>query len=215
MTLSDRAEEILETLWIEIIEREKDSCDSSMLKDDDGLKELSETGHVKLKDNRIKLTLKGKEESKNCIRRHRLAERLFTDVLDLKGNLVHDTSCKFEHFLNKGLEENICTLLGHPKTCPHGRPIPEGNCCKDLKRMPQKMNMPLYELGVHKKAKITYLQTHNQDMLKKIIAMGALPKTDITLLQKSPSIVFKIGKSQFAVDKDLASCIYISPTNAG
>ena len=213
MTLSDRAEEILETLWIEIIERKKDNCDSSMLKDDDGLKELSETGHVRVKDNRITLTRKGKEESKSCIRRHRLAERLFTDVLDLKGKLVHDTSCKFEHFLNRGLEENICTLLGHPTTCPHGRPIPEGNCCKDLKRMPQKMNIPLAELDTHKKAKIAYLQTHNRDMLKKIIALGALPKTDITLLQKSPSIVFKIGKSQFAVDKELASCIYISQNN--
>ena len=213
MTLSDRAEEILETLWIEIIERKKDNCDSSMLKDDDGLKELSETGHVRVKDNRITLTRKGKEESKSCIRRHRLAERLFTDVLDLKGKLVHDTSCKFEHFLNRGLEENICTLLGHPTTCPHGRSIPEGNCCKDMKRMPQKMNMPLDELDTHKKAKIAYLQTHNRDMLKKIIALGALPKTDITLLQKSPSIVFKIGKSQFAVDKELASCIYISQNN--
>jgi DtxR family Mn-dependent transcriptional regulator len=209
MTLTDRAEEIMETLWIEIIENEKGECDSSMLRDDDGLKELSESGFVRVKGNRITLTRKGKEESKSCIRRHRLAERLFTDVLDLKGKLVHDTSCKFEHFLNKGLEENICTLLGHPKTCPHGRPIPEGNCCKDLKRIPQKMNMPLAELATHKKAKITYLQTHNRDMLKKIIAMGALPKTDITLLQKSPSIVFKIGKSQFAVDKELASCIII------
>ncbi len=213
MTLTDRAEEILETLWIEIVEHEKDNCDSSLLKDDDALKELTDAGHVKVKNNQITLTRKGKEESKNCIRRHRLAERLFTDVLDLKGNLVHDTSCKFEHFLNKGLDENICTLLGHPKTCPHGRPIPEGNCCRDLKRMPQKMNMPLAELTAHKKAKITYLHTHDRDMLKKIIAMGALPKTNITLLQKTPSLVFKIGKSQFAVDKELASCIFVSQSN--
>ena len=156
------------------------------------------------------MTRKGKEEAKSCIRRHRLAERLFTDVLDLKGTLVHDTSCKFEHLLHKGLDENICTLLGHPKTCPHGRPIPEGNCCKDLKRMPQKMNVPLSELGLHKKARITFLQTHNREMLKRIIAMGALPKTHITLLHKFPSYVFKIGKSQFAIDSDLASCIYVS-----
>jgi DtxR family Mn-dependent transcriptional regulator len=40
--------------------------------------------------------------------------------------------------------------------------------------------------------------------------MGALPKTEITLLQKFPSYVFKIARSQFAVDKELASCIYVS-----
>jgi DtxR family Mn-dependent transcriptional regulator len=214
MALSDRAEEILETLWTQIVERKKDMCDASLLKDDDGLKELSESGFIKVKNSNVKLTRKGKEEAKSCIRRHRLAERLFTDVLDLKGNLVHDTSCKFEHFLNKGLDENICTLLGHPRSCPHGRPIPEGNCCKDLKRMPQKMNVPLPELGLHKKARVVFLQTHNREMLKKIIAMGALPKTNITLLQKYPSYVFKIGKSQFAVDNDLASCIYVSQTAA-
>lgn len=211
MTLTDRAEEILETLWTEIMERERDTCDASMLKDDDGLKELSREGYVKIRSNNITLTRKGKEEAKNCIRRHRLAERLFTDVLDLKGKLVHDTSCKFEHLLHRGLDENICTLLGHPKTCPHGRPIPEGKCCRDLKRMPQKMNIPLPELGLHKKARIAFLQTDNRDMLKKIIAMGALPKTDITLLQKFPSYVFRIDKSQFAVDRELASCIYVSP----
>lgn len=79
-----------------------------------------------------------------------------------------------------------------------------------MKRMPQKMNVPLPELGLHKKGRIVFLQTQNQEMLKKIIAMGALPKTNITLLQKYPSYVFKIGKSQFAVDNDLASCIYVS-----
>ena len=212
MSLTDRAEEILETLWTEIIERKKENCDASLLKDDDGLKELNESGLVKIKNSNIKLTRKGKEEARSCIRRHRLAERLFTDVLDLKGSLVHDTSCKFEHFLNKGLDENICTLLGHPKTCPHGRPIPAGNCCKDLKRVPQKLNIPLVELSLHKKARIVFLQTDNREMLKKLIAMGTLPKTNITLLQKYPSYVFKIGKSQFAVDNDLASCIYVTQT---
>ena len=125
MTLTDRAEEIMETLWTELVERKKDKCDASLLKNDDALKEIKDAGFIKIKDNNISLTRKGKDEAKSCIRRHRLAERLFTDVLDLKGSLVHDTSCKFEHFLNKGLDENICTLLGHPKTCPHGRPIPD------------------------------------------------------------------------------------------
>lgn len=211
MTISDRSEEILETLWIEIIEREKESCDASILRGDDTVKELVDSGYIRVKDNQITLTRKGRDEAKSCIRRHRLAERLFVDVLDLKGKLVHDTSCKFEHFLNKGLDENICTLLGHPKTCPHGRPIPEGDCCRDLKRMPKKMNMPLTELSTREKAKITYLQTTNQSMLQKIIAMGALPKTEITLLQKFPSYVFRVGRSQFAIDKELAACIYVSP----
>jgi len=209
MRLTDRAEEILETLWIRLVEEKKEKCDVSILKDDESLKGLVNLGYVEIKDSQIRLTDKGKEEGKSCVRRHRLAERLIADVLDLKKNLVHETSCKFEHLLHEGLDENICTLLGHPKTCPHGRPIPEGSCCKDAKRTPKKLIMPLSELEINKKARISYLQTKERTMLQKIIAMGSLPKTEIMLIQKFPSYVFKIGKSQFAIDEELASHIYV------
>ena len=76
------------------------------------------------------LTSKGTEESRQCVRRHRLGERLFADVLRIKPGLVHEASCRFEHILHKGIEDNICILLGHPKTCPHGKPIPPGECCR-------------------------------------------------------------------------------------
>jgi DtxR family Mn-dependent transcriptional regulator len=162
-----------------------------------------------LKNNQLGLTGKGKDEAKNCIRRHRLAERLFTDVLDLKGKSVHEKSCQLEHMLHKGLDENICTLLGHPKTCPHGKPIPEGRCCKSVRKSPKKLIMPLTDLKKNKKARISYLQTHNRSALQKMIAMGILPNTGITLIQRFPSYVLQIGKSQFTVDKELASCIYV------
>jgi DtxR family Mn-dependent transcriptional regulator len=209
MILTDRAEEILESLWIEIIEKDKACCDISALKDDKVVEELLEAGHVKIDGNKIKLTSDGREEAKNCIRRHRLAERLMVDLLDVKSKFVHDTSCKFEHLLHRGIDENICTLLGHPKTCPHGRPIPEGDCCRDAKRAPRKQIAALTHLEVNKKASIAYLQTKDSDAMQKIMAIGALPKTDIRLTQRFPSYVIKIGKSQFAIDKELASQIYV------
>lgn len=210
MVLSDKAEEILETLWIETEEHKKKSCDASLLLRDDAiLKELLNFTLIELRDNQVFLTHKGKEEARNCVRRHRLAERLLADVFDLKKNILHETSCKFEHLLHKGLDENICTLLGHPNTCPHGMPIPEGDCCKDIKRHPTKLVMPLIELEINKKAVISHLHTKERSSLQRLIAMGALPKADIKLLHKFPSYVFQIGKSQFAIDKKLASSIYV------
>lgn len=209
MKLTDRAEEILERLWIELIEHKKGRCDVSILKDDEVISELVNLGYVEIKDNQIRLTGKGKKEAKNCVRRHRLAERLFVDILDIKKKLVHETSCQFEHLLHKGLDDSICTLLGHPQTCPHGKPIPEGSCCRDAKRVPKKLIMPLAELEINKKAEVSYLQTQDHNVLQKIIAMGALPKTQISLVQKFPSYVFQIGKSQFAIDKELALHIYV------
>lgn len=207
--LSDRAEEILERLWTELVEEKKERCDVSILKDDDSLRELVDLDCVEIKDNQITLTPKGTEEAKSCVRRHRLAERLLADVLDLKKKLVHQTSCQFEHLLHKGLDDDICTLLGHPKTCPHGRPIPEGECCRDFRKELTKLISPLSELLPNEKGKIAYIHTEDRHILKKLMSMGTLPGVSITLLQRFPSYVFQIGKSQFAIDKELASHIYV------
>lgn len=209
MKLTDRAEEIMERLWIELVEAKKEKYEIGILKDDESLKALADSCYVKVKDNYITLTQKGKEEARNCVRRHRLAERLMVDVFDVKKKLAHGPSCKFEHLLHKGLDEHVCTLLGHPKHCPHGKNIPEGDCCKDIKSLPKKILIPLTELKKNIKARISYTQTHDHNMLQKLIAIGALPNIDITLIHNFPSYVFQIGKSQFAVDKELASCIYV------
>ena len=207
--LTDRQEEILETLWIELVERGKSSCDAKILKDNESLALLADSGYVKLEVNKVSLTPRGTDDARSCVRRHRLAERLFVDVLDAKSGSVHEKSCKFEHLLHKGLDDNICTLLGHPRTCPHGRPIPEGICCRNIKKMPQKIIMSLAELTVNAKARIAYLRTEDRSALQKAIAIGALPGAEIHLIQKFPSYVFQLGKSQFAVDKELALQIYV------
>lgn len=207
--LSDGAEEILEGLWVKLMEDKKERCDVSLLKDDSGLKELVNLDYAEIKDNRIGLTPKGGEEAKSCVRRHRLAERLLVDILDLKKKSVHQRSCQFEHLLHKGLDDSICTLLGHPKTCPHGKPIPEGKCCRDFKKELTKLISPLSELSAGEKGKIAYVHTEDHYTLKKLMSMGTLPGLPIALLQKFPSYVFQIGEGQFAIDKTLASHIYV------
>ena len=75
------------------------------------------------------ITNKGQKTGKSVVRRNRLGERLLADVLALQDIDVVETACKFEHILNEGVEEAICTILGHPSYCPHGKPIPKGACC--------------------------------------------------------------------------------------
>jgi len=64
-------------------------------------------------------------------------------------------------------------------------------------------------LAVSQKGKINRIDTHDHKKLHKIMAMGVLPGMAITLIQKFPSYVFQVGQSQFAIDKELASCIYV------
>jgi putative ABC transport system ATP-binding protein len=78
----------------------------------------------------VELTPRGRERAGNIIRRHRLAERLFTDSLAMDSESeIEEQACKFEHILSPEATDKICTFLGHPKTCPHGAPIPPGACC--------------------------------------------------------------------------------------
>ena len=78
--------------------------------------------------------------------------------------------------------------------------------------MPRKLVMPLSQLDVNKKARVAYLQTRDPGDLRKLITIGALPNTEIILIQKFPSYAFQIGKTQFAIDKELASSIYVRIT---
>jgi Mn-dependent DtxR family transcriptional regulator len=87
----------------------------------------------------VDLTAKGRQRAADIIRRHRLAERLFTDSLAMDSETeIEQQACKFEHILSPEATDKICTFLGHPKTCPHGAPIPPGKCC-DLRDYDQSM----------------------------------------------------------------------------
>ncbi|HZQ24224.1 MAG TPA: ATP-binding cassette domain-containing protein [Terriglobales bacterium] len=78
----------------------------------------------------VELTARGRQRAADIIRRHRLAERLFTDSLAMDSETeIEQQACKFEHILSPEATDKICSFLGHPRTCPHGAPIPTGPCC--------------------------------------------------------------------------------------
>src|SRR5882672_9113869 len=79
----------------------------------------------------VEFTPRGRQRAADIIRRHRLAERLFTDSLALDSESeIEQQACKFEHILSPEATDKICSFLGHPRTCPHGAPIPLGPCCE-------------------------------------------------------------------------------------
>lgn len=212
MELAEKAEEILETLWIRTQEGKEDllSLDDLGITDiERSIEQLLQAGYIVLSNSQVQLTGRGYPEAENVVRRHRLAERLLVDVLDTKGMLVHEKACKFEHLLGRGLDESICTLLGHPRICPHGKPIPPGECCREGQRRVQKLVSPLAELASGQKGKIAYIYAPESSKLQKLINMGILPGASICLIQSFPSYVFQIGQAQFAIDKEIADAIYV------
>jgi DtxR family Mn-dependent transcriptional regulator len=86
---------------------------------------LVEQGYAELLDDRtLRLTDKGRKVAVSIVRRHRLAERLLTDVIGLEWEKVHREADRWEHAISAEVEEKLVALLGDPATCPHGNPIP-------------------------------------------------------------------------------------------
>ena len=95
---------------------------------------LDYPGHGELM---IYFTEKGRKRAEDIIRRHRLAERLFVQTFRVVDeHEVAEQACRFEHILSPEATDSICSFLGHPRTCPHGSPIPAGPCCIAAKLAP-------------------------------------------------------------------------------
>ena len=71
----------------------------------------------------------GRRRAENLIRRHRLAETLFSQTFQMQEAQVEEEACYFEHILSPAVTDSICAFLGHPPACPHGKAIPGGSCC--------------------------------------------------------------------------------------
>jgi DtxR family Mn-dependent transcriptional regulator len=211
MQPEEKAEELLETLWIGTEEGKEDSLalEDFGESEQSSIKQLLKAGYIDRNDGQLKLTEKGRPIARNVVRRHRLAERLLADVLGTGSILMHEKACKFEHLLDQGLDERICSLLGHPKICPHGKPIPSGRCCRQRRTPAQKLVSPLSQLDQGQRGKVAYVHAPEFNQLQKLMAMGILPGVAVTLIQSFPSYVFQIGQTQFAVDREIADAIYV------
>ncbi len=210
--LLEKIEEILEMLWISKKEKNKKDLSFNVLgvtKDSEEIIELLAKKLVTVDEDNVSLTEDGAVKGENVVRRHRLAEKLLVDVLDVSGSSIHETACKMEHYLKEGIEDKVCTLLGHPKICPHGNPIPPGPCCSANLKVGDKYVQPLSQLKFGQSGKIAYIQGIAQKNLQSLASMGILPGVKITVKQTFPSCLFQIGNSEFAVDKDIAEAIFV------
>jgi DtxR family Mn-dependent transcriptional regulator len=88
------------------------------------IKRLEAEGLVALDRNAISLTASGQRLAERVVRRHRLAERFLTDILELSWADAHQEAGKWEHIISEPVEAAIVRVLGNPTTCPHGNPIP-------------------------------------------------------------------------------------------
>jgi len=208
-----KTEEALSIIWEE---REKKSCDKEIIRKktfekigEDILEDLTNEGHITADGDSVKLTPKGEVMARDITRRQRLAERLLTDVLELDRRIMDSSACEFEHIISKEVEESICTLLGHPKECPHGLPIPPGDCCAKAKGLLESIVVPLAKFKPGETGRIVYVLTREHPQLHKLMSLGVVPGVLIQVHQIFPSFVIQVAETQLALEKDIANEIYV------
>ncbi len=153
------------------------------------------------------MTEKGRQIALRVIRRHRLSERLLTDLLKVEWGKAHDTACRFEHSISDDIEKNLEKALSHPKTCPHGNPIPT-KCGGII----EEESVPLTSLSPREEGIIVKITEEEGNILQYLIKLGLTPGVPIKLVEKAPfngPITIRAEKVTCALSPSLASIINV------
>jgi DtxR family Mn-dependent transcriptional regulator len=212
-----KIEELLETVYTE---REEGRSDVETVlahvfeghaegKAPEDFRELERMGLVRLDGSRVTLTGEGEERAALVVRRHRLAERLFSDLLALDPEQTEQQACEFEHVLSPEATDSVCTLLGHPPACPHGKAIPPGACCAAFTRVIKPLVTGLASLPLGAKGKIVFVAPRWADRMDRLAALGVVPGSEVRLTQRSPSVVIEAGETTLALDPEVAAEIFV------
>jgi DtxR family Mn-dependent transcriptional regulator len=212
----ERVDELLELIWTL---REKGVADMDQLLEEAQdvearsiLRSMNKDGLFEMEGNRMVLKDRGEEKAREIIRRHRLTERLFTEVFEMSEEEVEEEACKLEHILSPGVTESVCTFLGHPPTCIHGKPIPRGECCAKFRKEMKPLVIPLEELGLGEEGRIVFITPKSHQRLDRLSNLGIVPGSIVRMHQRNPSHVLQIGETTIALDKDIVKDIYVKKT---
>ena len=158
----------------------------------------------------VDLTEAGRAIATATLRRHRLAEMLLYTLLGVDRELASELGCLVEHRIREEMLEALCTLLGHPSACPHGRPIPPGGCCRDRRTAVESQIVPLTELKAGDRARIVYIKPRAHDRVHRLSSLGLNPGEILELHRRHPAFVLRYGDAEIALDSDVAADIQVS-----
>ncbi len=173
------------------------------------IRRLRADGYVEVNDDRaLVLTTKGRSRAESVVRKHRLAERLLTDVIGLPWHKTHIEACRWEHVISDEVEQRLVALLENPATCPHGNPIPgAGGPERDLHALAEsepgdriRLERVTEQVEVDLEALI-YLDSH-----------GFVPGVDAEVRAKAPdgTITLDVGEGTIALGPALAGQLYVA-----
>ena len=216
---SQDVEEVAEDIWTL---KEEGQEDVSHLRGQSRVPQLDRTlarmerfNLLRLEGGKVRLTPQGQELAERQVRRHRLAEMLFTAVLEVRDEQAVDrTACVMEHVLDGNLTDSVCAFIGHPRLCPHGKPIPSGPCCRSLSRPSEPLVQPLQGLAPGEWGRIVHIVPREPRRLTRLSSLGVVPGATVRLQQKSPAVILRVGETTLAIEREFAGEIYVKRVGA-
>jgi DtxR family Mn-dependent transcriptional regulator len=211
-------EEVAEELWT-LAEEGRDRLEdlrrtSQVRRLDEALEELVARDLVRLGPDRASLTRSGRVLAEGQIRRHRLAEVLFRIALGVRDDAaVNRTACVMEHVLDAAMTDSVCAFLGHPKLCPHGKPIPSGPCCQAFSRAIEPLVEPLDRLPPGAAGHIVFIVPREPGRLVRLAGLGVVPGATVHFQQRTPAAVLRVGETTVALEPGIAGEIYVRRVN--
>jgi DtxR family Mn-dependent transcriptional regulator len=172
------------------------------------VRRLRDEGWVEIDHRAVSFTSRGRERAESVVRRHRLAERLLTDVIGLPWHEAHREAGRWEHVISDEVEARLVDLLGNPTTCPHGNPIPGSGGT----RTPQTALAHVDTGAQVRVERVTEVVEADPDSMKYLSVHGIMPGCKATLAERAPdgTITLTVGGSSVAVGAVLARQIYVS-----
>ena len=173
------------------------------------LKKLERDGYVEyVARGEVKLSRTGLEVAVRVLRRHRLAERLLTDVLGMPWDEVHEEACMLEHAISDRVERQLVEFLGDPQTCPHGHPIPP----RDLSD-PQRTGVPLAQIESGRRTAVLGVTDEVPEILRYLAQVGLRPGADVHVVEKAPlggPLTVEVGEARHAISLELARMVIVA-----
>ncbi len=158
----------------------------------------------------VRLTGEGRRLALGVVRRHRLSERLLTDILKMPMSSVHKAACELEHSLSGDIIKPLEKALGHPKTCPHGNPIPTS--CGGII---EEESVPVASLSSGEAGVVLKITEESEDLLKHLCAIGIVPDASIVVNEKvafDDSVGITVGSMKRSLSRKVASVIWVKKT---
>jgi DtxR family Mn-dependent transcriptional regulator len=168
-------------------------------------------------DRHLQLTEQGDRLAVRVMRKHRLAERLLTDVIGLDWELVHAEACRWEHVMSETVERRLVALLDHPTESPYGNPIPglaelgETRDGEDFMADVEPLDVVARSDGDTR----VLVRRIGEEMQKDELAMAALrrvgaqPDKVVTVSAGAEGVLIGSGGETAEIDLELASHLFV------